>query len=207
MAKVIVPVGFDGGRLLDHDPDNGEVTGPGVYEVIKPSETVDLSQDEYRVWLLASSDPEASSRGEFDRSDLESVATLELADQPVDVPAVIDGLFKHGLLAEFDPDGPSGVEFLKTHRLFPTGDGLGESEESPGYFLIGRDGRVLLKLMIYPYTSWLEGPYYGSIWDQLAAFRAGSDEEPVFSEEATAQMVAHSLAGIVTSRCGFVQAS
>ncbi len=125
----------------------------------------------------------------------------------VDVLAVVDRLFKYGLLAEFDPDGPSGLEFLKNHRLFPSGDGLGESEDTPGYFQVGREGRILLKLMIDPYVAWLQGAYAKSIWDNMIAFRADSDEEPLLSEQNTMQMVAQSVPGIVTNRCGFVQPS
>jgi hypothetical protein len=41
----------------------------------------------------------------------------------------------------------------------------------------------------------------------MVEFRAQSGENPVFSEEVTMQMVAESIPGIVTSRCGYVQPS
>ncbi|WP_163567505.1 hypothetical protein [Fodinicola feengrottensis] len=61
MAKVIVPVGFDGGPLFDRDDSNGAITGPGTFEIVKPTEIIDLTRDEYRVWLLSYADPEAAS--------------------------------------------------------------------------------------------------------------------------------------------------
>jgi hypothetical protein len=208
VAKVIVPVGFDGGRLLDHDPNDGAVTGPGFHEVATPTETIGLTLEEYKVWLLSYADPEAASRGAFARSDLESLAVLEMAaidGAQADAPALIDQLFKYGLLAEFDPEGPSGIEFLKAHRLYPSADGLGESEQDPGYFQIGREGQVLLKLMIEPYVAWLRGPYYRSIWDHMTEFSKESDEESLFGDDLSMQMVAQAIPGIVTNRCGFVQ--
>ncbi|GAA1708573.1 hypothetical protein [Fodinicola feengrottensis] len=210
MPKVIVPIGFDGGTWYDTAPDaDSEIA---EYEVVTATDTVTLSKDEYTIWQLTYADPEASSRCEFGRSTLEELATLEtVATQapdkpPVDVPAVVDNLSKWGTLAEFDPETESGLEFLRSHRLFPTGDALGNSLDDRLYFRIGREGRVLLKVYSDIYTIWSRSVYDSSIWDGVSQFHAGLDD-PQMTAEQIGVLVARSLPAIVANRCAYLQQS
>ncbi|GAA1691477.1 hypothetical protein [Fodinicola feengrottensis] len=202
MAKVIVPVGFDGGPLWDGEPESG-TTAPTEFEIATPTSVVSLSLDEYKVWLLSFADPEMANRCQFDRVHLERLADLEFAS---DGQAVVESLSKQGLLAEFDPEGPSGVEFLKRYRLFPNGDAMGNTGDERHYYRIGREGRVLVKVMWAVYVMWQSSVYYPSLWDALTEYHQTLDE-PLLELDQMAQLLAASVPGIVTNRCGFVQAT
>jgi hypothetical protein len=210
VPKVIVPIGFDGGAWYDTTPDS--VSDIAEYEVVLAADTIMLNRDDYKVWQLSYADPEASSRCEFGRTNLEDLATMHMvADQPVDEPlvdvsAVLADLIKAGVLGEFDPEGESGLEFLRTHRLFPTGDAVGNSVADRLYFQVGREGRVLLRMFSDVYTIWSRAVYYPSIWDAVHAFHAGL-AEPMMSAEQIGVQVLRSLPAIVTNRCGFLQPS
>lgn len=204
MPKVIVPIGFDGNVLwvaTDTEPE------PSIgYEIVTPKETVELAADEYRIWQLIFADPAAASRGEWARTNLVQVAALDSATSGMDVPAVIEQLIKYGVAAEYDTDDTSAVEFVRSHRLHPSADAMGNSKDELGYFRIGREGRVLLQVTMDVYVGWLNGPYHASMWDQIENFCAEVGD-PLLTAEQMAQSLACALPGIVTNRCGFVQQS
>jgi hypothetical protein len=211
VPKVIVPIGFDGGPVWELDPASGAAVGTMEFEVLKQKETVGLSHLDYRIWQLAYADPEASSRCVFGRYEVENLAALDTAarhdetSQPVDASTVVDTLFKWGVLAEFDPADESGIDFLKKHRLFPIGDGLGNTREDPGSFRIGREGRVLLTVVWDVYAVWTGSAYSSTLWGAVEEYY-DEIEEPLFSLENMGRLVASAVPGIVANRCGFLQA-
>lgn len=202
MSKVVVPVGFDGGPMWDPEPDS-DTTAPTEFDVVVGLDIVDLDRDEYRVWLFSFSDPEASSLCDFDRERMSGYAEMEFTDIE-DATAVVDGLFKDGLLAEFDPEDESGINFLKSYRMYPTGDSMGNDGAERHYYRIGREGRVLVKVMWDIYAIWKSAPYFPSLWDVLVEYHGGITE-PLLDLNEMAQLLAASVPGIVTNRCAYLQ--
>ncbi len=112
-----------------------------------------------------------------------------------------------GLLVEFDPAADSMIEFLRSHRLFPTGEGLGNTRESPEYFRIGRDGNVLFHVLSEVYTLWGLSHNNKSMWDSVGEFFRGLDQDPVipYDRAGLGSIFAAAIPLLVAGRCAYLQ--
>jgi hypothetical protein len=188
VSKLIVPVGFENGsRWRGH-----QVT----HEVMLPNTAATLPPDAHAVWLAAFTDIEAHAALRFTRDELLRVSTLLGIAR---APEIIENLQEAGLLVEFDLDAPADL-FERT-RLFPLAEGLGNSEDQPTAFRLGREGRVLLQLNVHVFGVWSTSVYFPSLAEGIAKYAAGVD---IPAAEIGGRF-AYALPAIVANRCGFLQ--
>lgn len=160
MAAIIVPVGFDNGPR--YDPDTPE-QGPEFYAISEKRNVVQLPQDAYEVWQIAFVDVQSHADGEFTRERL-----IQLAAQGGrDAEDTVNRLLATGLLVEYEVGTPSAIKMLQTHRLNPTGQGIGNTEEHPEIFRIGHNGEALLEVVNEVYTFWSVAHGYPNIWEAV----------------------------------------
>lgn len=200
MAAIIVPVGFDNGANYDVNARPGDQ--PLDYEVVKRVDIVNLPLDAYEVWQSAHVDVQAHAKGEFTRERL-----AELSDRPGrDTVALIDRLIASELLVEFEVGTTSSTKLLQTHRLFGSGEGMGNSAEHPETYRIGRDGDVLLEVVNEVYTLWSVAYAYPSIWDfVLEDIRNIPPGVPYSSAEELGHLHAAAIPMLVATRTGVLQ--
>lgn len=200
MAAIIVPVGFDNGP--SYNPDAAPGTGPEFYEIVKRVDIVKLPLDAYEVWQSAHLDVALHSRGEFSRDHL-----VQLAAKPErDAAGTVSRLLASELLIEYEIGTASAIKLLQGHRLYPTGDGLGNSEEHPELFGIGRGGDALLEVINEVYTFWSLSYAYPSIWDAVVEdAKEIPPGVPYGSAEELGQLLAAAIPMIVATHTGVLQ--
>ncbi|GAA1668911.1 hypothetical protein [Fodinicola feengrottensis] len=198
MTTIIVPVGFGNGPRfgIDGGPE------PAFYEVLRADESIALPHGAYQVWLTAHADIEAHATLAFTRDRL-----VELAEPSVGsgTAGLVDRLISSRVLAEYEPGSGSALEFLRTHRLYPTAEGLGNTAEEPEMFRIGKNGEVLLEVIPDVYTFWCGSYNSTSIWDDIVKYDREFEEEQPLTVEELAQMFSAAIPMIVAARCGFLE--
>ncbi|GAA1686263.1 hypothetical protein [Fodinicola feengrottensis] len=200
MAAIIVPVGFDNGPR--YDPDAAPDSGPEYYEVSERRNSAELPFDAYEVWQLAHVDVQSHAAGEFSRDRL-----IELAARTGrDANGIVNRLVATGLLVEYEVGTPSAIKVLQSHQLHPTGQGIGNTQEHPEIFRIGRNGEVLLEVVNEVYTFWTVSHGYPSIWDAVQddaqAIPAGL---PYQTAEELGYLFAAAIPMIVASHMGVLE--
>jgi hypothetical protein len=198
VAAIIVPVGFDNGPR--YDPDTPE-RGPEFYAVVEGRNVVELPLEAYEVWQTAHVDVQSHASGEFTRDLLIQLGARDGRD----TAGIVDRLVKSGLLAEYEVGTPSAIQFLQTYRLFPTGEGIGNSQENPELFQIGRNGDVLLEVVSEVFTFWTVAFAYPSMWDAvLEDARTIPPGLPYSNAEELGYLLAAAVPMIVSTRTGML---
>jgi hypothetical protein len=201
VAAIIVPVGFDNGPR--YDPDTPE-RGPEFYEIVQNRDVVKLPLEAYEVWQSAHIDVPSHAKGEFTRGRL-----AEMAAAPGrDTAAVVGRLEATGLLVEYEVGTSSAIKAMQTHRLLPTGEGIGNTQEHPETFRIGRNGDVLLEVINEVYTFWSVSHGYASMWDAvLDDARDIPAGLPYTNAEELGHLFAAAIPMIVATRTGVLQSA
>ncbi|WP_163508621.1 hypothetical protein [Fodinicola acaciae] len=201
MTAIVVPVGFGNGPRFAI----GSGPEPEFYEVLRADQSIALPHDAYQVWLTAHADIESHANLTFTRERLVELAEPSVGDGTTEL---VERLLSSRVLAEYEPGAESALHFLRTHRLFPTAEGLGNTAEEPETFRIGKNGEVLLEVVPDVYTFWCGSYNSSSIWDDIVKYdlglMSGSEEAPLTLEE-LAQMFSAAVPMIVAARCGFLE--
>lgn len=166
----------------------GAVGAGDVMTVRVGADYLDLSGDEYLVWLL--------SMGVEDPTELRDIAGAERLDDP---DALVARLVERGLVVVFD-DETDLREVFSRYRLIAQGYGLGDDPAEPGSFTVANlDGSPRIRLGLVMYSVW-SASWLGSLWDACEALA----EESGRSVADVARVVAHDLPLVVGCRAGLV---
>jgi hypothetical protein len=197
VAAIIVPVGFDNGPR--YDPDATPGAQPEYYPIVKGAQLVPLPLEAYEVWQSAHVDAQAHASGDFTRDRL-----VHLAARPGrDTAEIVERLLKSDLLVEYEIGTPSAIETLQTHRLFPTGEGMGNTDAHPETFRIGRNGDVLVEVINEVHTFWAVSFAYPSIWQAVLADSTDIPPGlPYSTAEELGQLFAAAIPMIVATHVG-----
>jgi hypothetical protein len=175
-------------RVVTIGQSVGAVGDEGVLTVRVGADYLDLSADEYLLWLL--------SMGAEDRAEMRSIAVDERLDDP---DAVIARLVERGLVVVFD-DEADLREVFSRYRLIAQGYGLGNTEAEPDVFTVANlDASPRMGMNVLLYSVW-GASWHGPLWNACegVAGEAGVDVEGV------ARAVARDLSLVVGCRAGIV---
>lgn len=197
MPKIIVPVGRTSGP--EYPADGGPEADQFVLEV--GNNVVGVSAEEHQTWLAAFADVSAHSQHIFTRERLAEVAASQGVQSAVDH---IGQLVEWGVFAEFEPGTDSALDFLRSYRLYPTADGLGNSPQDPSMFGIGRNGQAVLSLEHDMFAIWSGAYREHSMWHAVVQFDKARPKDAPFSTEQLAHLFAGSVPVIVATHAGFV---
>lgn len=196
---IIVPVGFDNGP--QYAADATESSSPRHYEVVKKASVVTLPRAAYDIWLTAFTDVRAHSALEFTRDYL-----IDLVEEPDgDTADLVNRLVDSDLLAEFEPGDGSALRFLENHRLFPTGEGFGNTAGQPEVFRIGRAGEVVLEVVSEVYTFWSLSFNERNLWESVQEYESQQPRNAPYNAEQLGQLFASAIPMIVATRTGHLQ--
>lgn len=163
---VILPVGMALGPYYDPNSTSGE---PDRWDIGWADEVESLTRDEYTVWSAVRLDTKRAGRLEVDRAALAEIARTK--GRIADPAPIIAKLFELGLLVEWTVTGgvPAALtRQLKSLRLIPTGDALGNDPKRREVYLIGKNGKRAVDVPIDVYTLWSYSHNIGSMWDGCA---------------------------------------
>jgi hypothetical protein len=197
VPKIIVPVGRNCGP--EYPADGGTEVERFVVEV--GDQLLALPADAYQTWLAAFTDTDAHHKHTFTRDRLVDIATGTGVD---DAEAIVDKLARSGAFVEFTPGEDSALEVLRSYKLYPTADGMGNSPGDPSMYTIGRDGTVLLALEHDLFSFWSGSFRAASIWDEIVLFDKDRPKDAPFSAEELGHLFAGVLPAIVAARAGFL---
>ncbi|MQA03526.1 MAG: hypothetical protein GEV07_12675 [Streptosporangiales bacterium] len=203
---VLVPVGMSLG--WDYWYDDPEQRDEQYYQAHLAYEYADLSRAEFTAWLAAFNDLGRHARHEVTRETL----VRDLAVQGMtDAAYVVTRLLDRGLLVEFEPSEGPVEPLLSAVRLYPLGDGLGNTQEQPELFRLGVEDEPLVEVDAITYTVWSYALTTPTAWDACATLAgslqdaAAQEEEP---EAVTAENVARAVAGalpaLISAGCAYI---
>jgi hypothetical protein len=197
VPKIVVPVGRSCGP--EYPVDGGQEVEAYILELANG--VYPLPLDAYQTWLAAFADVDAHQQHKFTRDRLAEVATeFGVAN----AAKVVDDLVNSKLLAEYEPGTDSALEFLRSFKLYPTADGLGNTPDDPSMYRIGRDGNVVLSLQHDIFGFWSGSYHEDSMWKAVVAFDKERPRDAPFTTEELGHLFAASVPAIVVTRSGFV---
>lgn len=195
MPNVIVPAGMMMGEY--HRPGSADET-PEHWQINVGGLAERLTLEEMSVWVAAMMHPEKQSRLEGTRAALHQ-SLDELEGPRVAAPdAVIDDLIGRRLLVEIDPVEGDIERFARTHRLLPTGVGMGNTHEDPLAYRIAVGGQPRTSVDGDIYTLWANTVYFPNIWESCAMFAKEMNAHTTVDPE-TPQLDATSVARALTA--------
>lgn len=200
---VLVPVGMSLG--WDYWYDDPEQRDEQHYQVRLGYEYADLTRAEFTAWLAAFNDLDRHARHEVTRDTL----VRQLTGQGMaEAAGVVARLVDRSLLVEFEPTEGPVEELLRAVRLYPLGDGLGNTREQPELFRLGVEDEPLVEVDAITYTVWSYALTTPTAWDACATLAeslreaAAREEEPdAMTAENVARAVAGALPALISAGC------
>lgn len=178
MAQIIVPIGFDYGPEYPAD-----ATETFHYEILSGGDSVQLTERAYRVWALAFPDMASHKDMTFTRNKLADIASGTTNEDIAACHRTIQELIDAGLLAAYEPDAPSAIDFLKGHKIYPKATGMGSKPDEPETYQIGRGGEVIVEVFHEIYAIWAMSKTSPNIWHAVEAFGTVTDPAVPSAEE------------------------
>jgi hypothetical protein len=196
VSKIVVAIGRSSGPEY---PADGQAV---ERHVIEAGGTIfDVPPQAHLTWLAAFTDPDAHGAHAFTRDRLAEIAG---GSGVADAAALVDKLIRSNLLAEYEPGTESALDFLRSYKLYPMADGLGNSPEDPSMFGIGRGGTALLSLEHDIYAFWSGSYREATMWDAVVKFDKERPDDAPFTAEDLGHLFAGSVPVIVATRVGFL---
>lgn len=160
--KLIFPIGHYVGAFYP------TVGSPERYHnVMRGTETSELSDEQLAVWLLARGVPEQIGQVSWTRETLERGAKQAGLAEP---EAIVTGLVNQGLLAETVPGTAHSVDFAEAYRLVPLMLGLGNSADEPWLQAIGFFDQPVVKVANEVYSMWEWAHVDNNLWAACHAY-------------------------------------
>lgn len=202
---VIVPVGISLG--WDYWYGDPEQRAKGYFQVHQGLAYVDLDRAELAAWMGAFADLGRHAALEVTRETL--ARDLTARGMP-DAASVVGRLIERGLLVEFDPVAGPLHELFDAVRLYPLGDGLGNTPDQPDMFRLGVGGEELLSVDPVSHAVWSRGMTDATLWQACATLVSSMNEQLAAQEGAAvsvdevAREVAGALPALVAAGCAYI---
>lgn len=198
MSKILVPIGYPTGAQY---PAYGE--GELKYSItVGKNRMSEPSEEFYRAWSLVFADPEAHKELRFTRDHLLSLAKKAGIDEAAEM---YDLLEQHGMLASFEVDKDSSIDFLKKYRMTPQGVGLGNTREDPTMCRIQIGDKIAISLMFELYYLWQGADSWPSMWEVFLSYSEGREKTGApLTNDQLSYLYAASVPGMVASGVAFL---
>lgn len=199
MSKVILPVGwFLGGRAPRPGKDENTYL---MYRF--GGEILLLTDDDAMMVAAAFSGMEKLIDWSVSRVDLEDLYAQ--GRQRLPAAEQVDSLLDRGMLVELDSEADDEAleKFMRTHQVFPTGDGMGNKDDDPDDFHVGHGSRTYVQVDGRRYMFWAISSAFRTMWDTLNHL----DSDPEVGREELmddARGVVRGLPGFIAVQCAFI---
>lgn len=167
---LLFPVGHYGGTVYEESDASRH-----VHQVRVGGGTVELTDEEYVVWIGAHGDPQALNQDLRWTRERAEGAVANLADDPA---ATVDDLKSRGVLVELAGGMAPAERFARYHRLIPLTTGLGNTDTNLDTFTLGSFQLPMLQVPTELFRLWAWGHLEANIW--RACQRAAAAAKPPY---------------------------